>query len=140
MAFNYFISYVSYYTLVALAGGIGLIFPSAVTKTFGLGGGLGFSLGLSPFLECPFIGLLFVSTGWSFISLDGSSISAGPENHSQLVINMLGLDLQGDPNQNLVFQMAVALKLCISDHMLVKPKLVWEAVVFCVKNYIFEKK
>ena len=81
MAFNYFISYVSYYTLVALAGGIGLIFPSAVTKTFGLGGGLGFSLGLSPLmvLECPFKGLLFVSTSWSLISLGGSSISVGPE-------------------------------------------------------------
>ena len=78
MAFDYFISYVSY-TLVALAGGIGLIFPSAVTRTFGLGGGLGFSLGLSPLmvLECPFKGFLFVSP--SLISLGGSSISVGPE-------------------------------------------------------------
>ena len=63
--------------MVALAGGIGLIFPSAVIKTFGFGGGLGFSLGLSPLivLECPFEGLLFVSTCWSFTS----SISDGPE-------------------------------------------------------------
>ena len=41
--------------------------------------------------------------------------------------------LQGDPNQNPLFQMAVQLKLCISDPMLVKPKCVWEAVVF-LKN------
>ena len=32
--------------------------------------------------------------------------------------------IQGDPNQNLVFQMALPLKGGISDPMLVKPKLV----------------
>ena len=32
--------------------------------------------------------------------------------------------VQGDPNQNPLFQMAVPLKLCISDPMLVKPKCV----------------
>ena len=42
--------------------------------------------------------------------------------------------LQGDPNQNLLFQMALPLKQCISDPMFVKSKLVWEAVVFCVKS------
>ena len=31
---------------------------------------------------------------------------------------------RGDPNQNSLFQMAVPLKLCISDPMLVKPKCV----------------
>ena len=41
--------------------------------------------------------------------------------------------LQVDPNQNPLFQMAVPLKLCISDLMLVKPKCVWEVVVF-LKN------
>ena len=35
-----------------------------------------------------------------------------------------GDQLQGDPNQNPLFQMAVALRLCISNPMLVKPKLV----------------
>ena len=44
------------------------------------------------------------------------------------------LQIQGDPNQNPLFQKAVAIKLCISDPMLVKPKLVWEAVVFYDKN------
>ena len=33
-------------------------------------------------------------------------------------------EVQGDPNQNTLFQMAVPLKLCISDHMFVKPKCV----------------
>ena len=33
-------------------------------------------------------------------------------------------EVQGDPNQNTLFQMAVPLKLCISDTMLVKPKCV----------------
>ena len=32
--------------------------------------------------------------------------------------------IQGDPNQNPLFQMAVALTLCISDPILVKPKWV----------------
>ena len=43
------------------------------------------------------------------------------------------LELQGDQNQNFWFQMAVPLKVCISDPMLVKPKCDWEAVVF-LKN------
>ena len=38
--------------------------------------------------------------------------------------------LQGDPNQNLKFVLAITLKLCISDPMLVKPKCVWEPSVF----------
>ena len=37
-------------------------------------------------------------------------------------------NLQGDPNQNPLFQMAVLLKQCISDPMSVKPKCVGEAV------------
>ena len=35
-------------------------------------------------------------------------------------------NVQGDPNRNFLFQMAVPLKLSISDPMLVKPKCVWE--------------
>ena len=42
--------------------------------------------------------------------------------------------VQGDPNQNFRFQMAVALSVFISDPMLVKLKCVWEAVVFCGKK------
>ena len=38
--------------------------------------------------------------------------------------------LQGDPNQNFRLQMTVALSVCISDPMLVKPKWVWEAIFF----------
>ena len=34
------------------------------------------------------------------------------------------INLQGDPNQKLQLQMAVTVKVCISDPMLVKPKLV----------------
>ena len=45
--------------------------------------------------------------------------------------------LQGDPNQNFRFQMTVALSVCISDPMLVKPKCVWEAVVFYEFQLIF---
>ena len=41
--------------------------------------------------------------------------------------------LQGDPNQNLLFQFALSLKLSISDPMLIKPKCVWEVEVF-LKN------
>ena len=43
-------------------------------------------------------------------------------------------ELQGDPNQNPLFQMALSLNQSISDPMFVKSKLVWEAVVFCDKN------
>ena len=32
--------------------------------------------------------------------------------------------IQGDPNRNCLFQMAVTLKVCIFDPMLVKPKWV----------------
>ena len=34
--------------------------------------------------------------------------------------------LQGDPNQNLKFVLAITQKICMSDPMLVKPKCVWE--------------
>ena len=42
------------------------------------------------------------------------------------------IPLQGDPNQNLKFVLAITLKICISDPMLVKPKCVWE-----VKSFLF---
>ena len=38
--------------------------------------------------------------------------------------------VQGDPNQNLLIQMAITLKICISYPMLVKPKCLWDAKVF----------
>ena len=38
--------------------------------------------------------------------------------------------LQGDPNQNLKFVLAITLKRCVSDPMLVKPKCVLEVSVY----------
>ena len=38
--------------------------------------------------------------------------------------------IQGDPNQNLKFVLAITLKIHISDPMLVKPKCVWEVKVY----------
>ena len=46
------------------------------------------------------------------------------------------VSIQGDPNQKLQLWMAVTLKVCISDPMLVKPKWVWWVSVFCEKRYI----
>ena len=45
-------------------------------------------------------------------------------------MNVFESIIQGDPNQNFPFQMAITLKLSSSDPMLVKPKCVWEAAVF----------
>ena len=39
-------------------------------------------------------------------------------------------NVQGDTNQNLLFQMVITLKLCISDPRLVKPKCVLGAYVY----------
>ena len=39
-------------------------------------------------------------------------------------------DIQGDPNQNLLLQKAITLKIYISDPILVKPKFVWRAQVY----------
>ena len=39
-------------------------------------------------------------------------------------------NVQGDTNQNLLFQMAVTLKVWIFDHMLVKPKCVLGAYIY----------
>ena len=41
--------------------------------------------------------------------------------------------VQGDPNQNLKFILAITLKLCISDPILVKPKCVSEAYIYFEK-------
>ena len=45
------------------------------------------------------------------------------------------IKLQGDPNQNFPFQMAITLKLSYSDPMLVKPKCFWE--VFSIFENLF---
>ena len=47
--------------------------------------------------------------------------------------------LQGVSFEILLFQMAVALNWWDSDPKLVKPKCVWEAVVFCAKSNFFSK-
>ena len=51
------------------------------------------------------------------------------QNLQNLLVCIL-TELQGDPNQNLICLLAITLKLCISDPMLVKPKCVWEASNF----------
>ena len=40
------------------------------------------------------------------------------------------INVQGDPNQNLRFLLAITQKICVSDPMLVKPKCVWEAYIY----------
>ena len=42
-------------------------------------------------------------------------------------------NIQGDPNQNLKFVLAITLKICVSDPMLVKPKCVWTVKVYFAK-------
>ena len=44
-------------------------------------------------------------------------------------IRKLYIEIQDDPNQNLLIEMAITLKICISDPMFVKPKWIWEAYV-----------
>ena len=46
---------------------------------------------------------------------------------------ILQYTIQGDPNKNLKCLLAITLKLCIFDPMLVKPKCVWEAYNFFEK-------
>ena len=47
--------------------------------------------------------------------------------------------IQGDPNQNLLFQLALSLNVGILDPKLVKPKCVWEVEVLCGKIQFLEK-
>ena len=47
--------------------------------------------------------------------------------------------VQGDPNQNLKFILALTLKVSISDPGLVKPKCVWELSVLFSTIKIFQK-
>ena len=44
------------------------------------------------------------------------------------------MKLQGDPNQNLRFLLAITLKISVSDPMLLKPKCVWEEVYIYFEN------
>ena len=41
--------------------------------------------------------------------------------------------VQGNPNQNLTFVLAITLKICISDPRLVNQKCVWEVKVYFEK-------
>ena len=47
-----------------------------------------------------------------------------------MTIILKKVKVQGDPNQNLLFQMAISLEICISDPMLVKPKCVLGAYIY----------
>ena len=48
----------------------------------------------------------------------------------KIVLYEMLFDIQGDPNQNLKFVLAITLKRCVSDPMLVKPKCVLEVSVY----------
>ena len=50
--------------------------------------------------------------------------------HNVQILEKQNQILQGDPNQNLKFRLAITLKVCISDPLLVKPKCVWEASIY----------
>ena len=53
--------------------------------------------------------------------------------HCNFFIDMVlytGMYIQGDPNQKLLIQIAITLKICISDPKLVKPKCVLEAYIY----------
>ena len=58
---------------------------------------------------------------------------------SEIFCNFHTVYVQGDPNRNFLFQMALFLKWYIFEPWLVKPKWVWEVAVFCVKIKFFEK-
>ena len=46
------------------------------------------------------------------------------------LIHSFNNNVQGDPNQSLLFQMAITLKICICDPMLLKPKCVLKASIY----------
>ena len=78
--------------------------------------------------------ILFSVTVWPFMILSyfltPSFKGEYAKNYVKSRYRNLRHFLQGDPNQNFLFQMAMTLKICISDHILVKPKCVWHAQVY----------
>ena len=70
---------------------------------------------------------IYMSLSWTDDSLKVISPPGTRYVHNQIVrndIGVTGLVIQGDPNQKLQFEMAIALKVRISDPMLVQPKWV----------------
>ena len=59
-----------------------------------------------------------------FGKLHTTDVAANFLSYHKKLSNMHARNLQGDPNQNLKCLLAIPLKLCISDPMLVKPKCV----------------
>ena len=51
------------------------------------------------------------------------------DTNTENICKLLSIELQGDPNQNLLIEIVITLKICISDPMLIKPKCIWEAYV-----------
>ena len=49
---------------------------------------------------------------------------------SRETVKIERVNIQGDPNQKLLIQMTITLKICISDPMLVKPKCVWKVYIY----------
>ena len=67
----------------------------------------------------------------SFFSQNIYQELAGKSTKCKSVTNQCTKELlQGDPNQKLLIQMAITLKICISDPMLEKPKCVSEACIY----------
>ena len=64
-----------------------------------------------------------ICTVWKFGNFPAKQILR-EINFGELVGLKSAILIQGDPNQNLKFVLAITLKLCISDPMLVKPKCV----------------
>ena len=63
-------------------------------------------------IEDSFTFFIIMERGWVIWDLYFTFFKA-------YLVHRCDMCIQGDPNQNLVFQMAVAQKLCISDPMLV---------------------
>ena len=78
----------------------------------------------------PFIMIVSEDGWWRYFDtvslIKTEAITFGLFSFGALYSNVL----QGDPNQNLKFVLAITLKICISDPILVKPNCVWEVEVY----------
>ena len=68
------------------------------------------------------------------VAIDNSLVITGGTMLGKKKSILITYILQGDPNQNLLFQLALSLNVGIPDPMLVKPKCVWELEILCVKS------
>ena len=68
----------------------------------------------------------------NILNLENMYIQGDPNQNLKFDL-AITLKIQGDPNQNLKFVLAITPKICISDPMLVKPKCIWGLSVFLKK-------